>query len=154
MPGFRPTKSTSRFGAMASGRRGRWAYVEGGAYPDLWRARFFLRREEGEEGVEEEAEGDESTPSPARESALRLAGERDVGMGDGAGGLAVADGVTDRRGLRRSPPAVAPPLNMKLSSLRRPWKVGCGHPSSTVSDGGIVIFPGPFCLLTSDLWLL
>lgn len=27
---------------MASGRPGKWAYVEGGAYPELGRARFFF----------------------------------------------------------------------------------------------------------------
>lgn len=27
---------------MASGRPGKWAYVDGGAYPELGRARFFF----------------------------------------------------------------------------------------------------------------
>jgi hypothetical protein len=68
-----------------------------------------------------------------------LAGERDAEILDTVDGPDAVEGEVERRGLRRGPAAVAPALNMKLSSLRRPWKVGAGWESSVVSDVMVMI---------------
>jgi hypothetical protein len=89
-----------------------------------------------------EGEGDgEVVVVVAVESALRLEGERDAGMGDGVGDAAVVDGAVERRGLRRGP--VAPALNMKLSSFSRPWKVGARWVVSSAASGAIVSLGEP-----------
>ena len=116
---------------MASGRWGRCAYVEGGAYPEALRRRGFLLGEgEDKLAVAEMEDGGAVGALRFLVEPVMLAVRRGVGDGEGEAN-AVVTGV-ERRGLRRSMvPGLeaAAPLNTKSCSLRRPSKVDLG-------DGG------------------